>query len=206
MHFQLIISVSVKVKKNLNSIGDPCNEDTTYNFHACVESFFYKHHGCQYPWNVYQNLSVPVCKNLTIMKDLSNLLMVDRREKYSNLQRITYTNKTCKMPCVTTRYILKYRKEKEFEDGDPKIPDGNKTKYSLRVLFENFVIEEQKEFLACDKTCLIGEFGGNLGFFLGGSILALFDIIILVVMKVDRLVRICKNSKTTWNLRQSPPH
>ena len=50
--------------------------------------------------------------------------------------------------------------------------------YSLKIVFDNFVVEQREEFLACDTTCVIGELGGNLGFFLGGSILALFDLFV----------------------------
>ena len=56
----------------------------------------------------------------------------------------------------------------------------------LNVVFDNFVVEQREEFLACDTTCVIGELGGNLGFFLGGSILALFDVIVNVSTKISK--------------------
>ena len=41
----------------------------------------------------------------------------------------------------------------------------------------NTMVKDNKEHLLCDNTCLLGEIGGNLGLFLGGSIYMFFDII-----------------------------
>ena len=35
-----------------------------------------------------------------------------------------------------------------------------------------------RQYYACDMFCVLGQLGGNLGFFLGGSILAGIDLII----------------------------
>jgi len=41
----------------------------------------------------------------------------------------------------------------------------------------------EREYLVCDETCLIGEIGGTLGFFLGGSILAFVDQLFYFIRK-----------------------
>jgi hypothetical protein len=43
------------------------------------------------------------------------------------------------------------------------------------MYFKSFQFTYSEEYFLCDWTCLIGEIGGNFGFFLGGSILALYD-------------------------------
>ena len=43
--------------------------------------------------------------------------------------------------------------------------------------FKNFRVTNQEEYVVCNWTCLIGELGGNLGFFLGGSILMYYDLL-----------------------------
>ena len=42
---------------------------------------------------------------------------------------------------------------------------------------DGFTIEHQEEYLECDSTCVIGDIGGNIGFFLGASILFGLDVI-----------------------------
>ena len=51
----------------------------------------------------------------------------------------------------------------------------NKT-VSLQVALDGFTIPHLEEFFKCDTGCVVGELGGNLGFFLGGSILLILDI------------------------------
>ncbi len=48
----------------------------------------------------------------------------------------------------------------------------------VHLSFDSFVFSYESEFLICDWTCLLGEIGGNLGFFLGGSVLGFVDLII----------------------------
>ncbi len=52
----------------------------------------------------------------------------------------------------------------------------------LHLWFKNFLFTYETEYVVCDWTCLIGEIGGNLGFFLGGSILAVIDTLLDPVM------------------------
>ena len=57
----------------------------------------------------------------------------------------------------------------------------------VHLWFKNFQFVYEEEYTVCDWTCLIGEFGGNWGFFLGGSILAGFDLATFVLMSVVRI-------------------
>jgi hypothetical protein len=50
--------------------------------------------------------------------------------------------------------------------------------WTVHVWFKNFAFTYETEYEVCDWTCLLGEVGGNLGFFLGGSILAFLDLAI----------------------------
>ena len=166
----------MKVVKNLNIKEEPCSDDKDYSFHRCFESFYYKRQGCQYPWNFYDDLNITVCNNLTVLKEMDNTL--DPRAKFSNLRRVSFTNGYCPMPCITNRYKLLLQKDEGPGLEDPRMQNTSIKTYSLKIVFDNFVVEQREEFLACDTTCVIGELGGNLGFFLGGSILALFDLFV----------------------------
>lgn len=67
-----------------------------------------------------------------------------------------------------------YRDIKSWTSSIDNNPD-----WIVTVWFKNFKFEYEEEYLVCDYTCVIGEIGGNLGFFLGGSILAYMDMIML---------------------------
>ena len=55
--------------------------------------------------------------------------------------------------------------------------DGD-SDWVVHLSFDSFVFSYESEFLVCDWTCLLGEIGGNLGFFLGGSVLGFVDLIV----------------------------
>ncbi len=47
--------------------------------------------------------------------------------------------------------------------------------WTVHLWFKNFLLTYEREYWVCNWTCLLGEVGGNLGFFLGGSIVAYMD-------------------------------
>ena len=55
---------------------------------------------------------------------------------------------------------------------------NNGADWVVYVWFKNYQFQFKEEYLVCDYTCLIGEVGGNLGFFLGGSVLAYINTVI----------------------------
>ncbi len=71
--------------------------------------------------------------------------------------------------------------------------DMNVHKCLVRLWFKDFLFTYETEYLVCDWTCLLGEVGGNLGFFMGGSLLALGDAIIkLSKKKIGKITGIGK--------------
>ena len=72
----------------------------------------------------------------------------------------------------------------------------NKT-VSLQVALDGFTIPHLEEFFKCDTGCVVGELGGNLGFFLGGSILLILDIFFTGIKRLveKRFVYV----SSTWN-------
>ncbi len=55
--------------------------------------------------------------------------------------------------------------------------DGD-SEWVIHLAFDSFAFTYEREYLLCDWTCLLGEIGGNLGLFLGGSLLGFVDLII----------------------------
>lgn len=54
----------------------------------------------------------------------------------------------------------------------------NGADWIVYLWFKNYKFQYDTEYVVCDYTCLIGEIGGNLGFFLGGSVLAYMNTIV----------------------------
>ena len=140
-----------------------------------MESYFYKKRGCQYPWNSYTDLNVPICKKFPAFR--SWFYSDSVRPYFSNGVRNSETQNQCPSPCNFTSYDLKYLINYEAPGK------------SLKIAFLDLQVEHRTEYLSCDKTCILGEVGGNLGFFLGGSILMFFDILIMQVHGIQHLVR-----------------
>ena len=168
--------VKVQTKKKISTTDRPCREDSSYNFYKCVESYFYKKRGCQYPWNIYTDLSVPVCSQFPQILETLELSGSKRslgmdRAWWTNNERVIRTNGECPQPCNVTTYELKYEIKDTIGDG-----------VEFEIAFKNFVFEHKDEFHACDFSCLIGEIGGNLGFFLGGSLLIIIEFTLMYVI------------------------
>ena len=53
--------------------------------------------------------------------------------------------------------------------------------------FPDFQFTHREEYPACDATCIFGELGGNLGLFLGGSILLGLDLLLEYAAKITRM-------------------
>ena len=100
------------------------------------------------------------------------------REALNPSELIKRTNGTCLPPCETTIYDIELEKWDMIGDG-----------ISFQVAFADFSFRAASEYLACEWTCIVGELGGNLGFFLGGSLIFAID---LIIDYVGRMVDIVK--------------
>ena len=103
------------------------------------------------------------------------------RNVLDHYERLEITERECPIPCLHTWYDLEYY-EWELKDSS-----GSEQK-SITIGFSNFMVVNRKEYLACDFTCIIGQLGGNLGFFLGGSVLAGVDFILFFLSKIIKKV------------------
>ena len=156
-------------EKKISTENQPCRDDRGYNYYQCVESYFYAQRGCQYPWNTYEELNLPTCKNFSAVRDMIKSMNRNtgyEREIFTPSERLSRTKSACPPPCFSTKYDVK------FDDWTM-----HGTGASLQIAFSDFIITHKEEYLACDLTCILGQLGGNLGLFLGGSILLGLDII-----------------------------
>ena len=173
-----IVDAATEMKFSTNALQ--CNPDPNYNSYECIESYFYQLRGCQYPWNVYSNLNVPICTNFSEVKDMIKSYdrnMGYRRERFTPFEQITRTNGTCLPPCKSTLYRTRFQKWDISGEGR-----------SFQIAFPDFSIVSETEYVKCGYACIIGELGGNLGFFLGGSLLFVIDLVIHYVAMLAKIV------------------
>ena len=182
--------MKVHKKRKRSTSKRPCNSDPSYNFHKCVESYLYRKRGCQFPWNAYEDLTkVPVCKEYSETMDALEKagqiksLGADR-DYWTNFERTMRTNGECSQPCNVTSYELKYEVNDVYGTGD-----------DIDITFKNFVFEHKDEFCSCDFTCVIGELGGNLGFFLGGSLLFIIEFILAYLIPKLKMITLYCDKK-----------
>lgn len=159
-----------------------------YQQYKCIESYFYKQWGCQYPWNIYEDLDVPVCDNYGTVANMLksyNRSLGFRRKNFRYFERLVRTKMECPPSCMRTKYAA--------ELGGRPTTDSLR---SIQIALTDSLISQEEEYLGCDMTCIIGEFGGNLGFFLGGSLLFGLDIILQHITKALQIIYVVWNRKS----------
>ncbi len=167
------------------------------------ENVWFNRRGCQPPWlyNPEDNNILTPCHNLTHMKE-----WFARGEKggksfeyfhwHSNTPSELQMKTGCPQPCKVATFkwwhiklcILIVDQLNDFQLR-PKFSysslqrhaymgtDGD-SEWVIHLAFDSFAFTYEREYLLCDWTCLLGEIGGNLGLFLGGSLLGFVDLII----------------------------
>ena len=100
------------------------------------------------------------------------------REWFSPSQIINKTSGMCLPPCKNIIYDIKIEKLHMTGEGN-----------SILIYFPDFSFISKNEYVACGWTCMVGELGGNLGFFLGGSVIVVIDLIIEYARKLTNIVK-----------------
>ena len=163
--------VTLRSQKKLSTTKKPCLDDKSYNLFKCMETHYSEQRGYQFPWNANKDLNIRICNNYSEIFSTRNLFDRDKgylRKDFSYAEHLRRGKNKCMQPCSQHHYEIK------FERWAPFAAEGF---VSLQIAFEEFTVVHTEEYLNCEITCIIGEVGGNLGFFLGGSILLGIDII-----------------------------
>ena len=170
-----------RTERKISTASFPCNSDPQYDFYQCIESYFFKKRGCQYPWNVYKNLNLSVCNvynDVKMMMESYDRNMGYERVNLPIFEQSKTTKGECLLPCKN--YIFDTEIEKQEMGGSRR---------SIQIAFSSFNFVSRDEYIACGWSCVIGELGGNLGFFLGGSILFAIDVILEYITKLGKFIR-----------------
>ena len=174
----ILVKISTQRKKVTEKAL--CNDDPDYNFFQCTEDYYASKRGCQYPWNVNNNSDIKICRTYDELSSVQwqfsqNIDTGAGREMFKLSEILLKKRKECPPPCFLKKYSLQFEEWARFSTAD---------KVSLQISLDGFLINHEEEYFNCDNTCIIGELGGNLGFFLGGSILLGLDLLFRGVRKV----------------------
>ena len=169
---QSVAFVKISTENHLPTRKAPCNDALDYNFFKCWENHYANKRGCQFPWNTYNDSLIKVCNKYSEMAPvLMNFLNIKTgagRETIRKSEEPIELGKACPLPCFRKKFEVKIASWNDFTNNPTR---------SLKVVLDGFTIKHREEYLECDSTCIIGNIGGNIGFFLGASILLGLDVI-----------------------------
>ena len=96
------------------------------------------------------------------------------RERFRTSEILTIAGKRCPLPCHNKEFNIQLEK---------LIGEGSASSISLQIVLGTFEVLHHEEYYRCDSSCILGELGGNLGLFLGGSFLLGLDLVSGLVNK-----------------------
>ena len=178
MHFFIIVKIETQKKMSTKRIN--CNDDPNYSFYQCSENYYNKIRGCQYPWSVNNGSNTGICSKYSELSSLfwyynQNIDTGAGRDKLKLSEILLKYRKECPPPCYLKKYIVGFEQWAWFSRANP---------VSLQIALDGFTIYHLEEFFKCDTGCIIGELGGNLGFFLGGSMLMAIDLFLTGIRRI----------------------
>merc|ERR1711963_1128194 len=108
--FTRISFIGISKDTKISTFDQPCVSDLSYNFHRCMESYFYKQRGCQFPWNKYKDLNLRTCSDYSEIYSIPHMFDKThgyRRERWSQYESLSKTNYACLTPCSSKHYDVK---------------------------------------------------------------------------------------------------
>ena len=181
--YQSSIYIKISKQKRIARRNTACVHDKQYKMFKCYENYFSKRRRCQFPWNLYNESEIPICNKYSelspVLMNFGNVEIGAGRENLRASETPVKLKKLCPLPCTETNFNVKINEWNDWISFQPR--------KALMVMLDGFTMAYQEEYLECDSTCIIGNIGGNIGFFLGASILlgldTIFDKIRLLISK-----------------------
>ncbi|XP_068699535.1 acid-sensing ion channel 2-like [Montipora foliosa] len=181
----VVIAVSQKRYKNLQKpYATNCTEKKLRTFstyttegclHECVAEKAIEHCGCR-PVGYREYLPVPTCST-----------KADLNCSYLLSESLDTVSCECFVPCYETKYTaeVSYSKFPDIGTAEDYVSQGYYTNVEyqrnnlvlLQIGFKSLNYEMQEQQPAYDNNALFGEIGGNMGLFLGCSLLTILEFI-----------------------------
>ena len=115
-----------------------------------------------------------ICKSLTELNDNHNLITSQLKDTFYNRSSLS----SCIKPCKTASFEVSLQKKHDNGKllGNVKIKQfATAERFLLNFKYDDFVIENKKEYLVMNEDGLISAVGGFLGLFLGSSCVSVIE-------------------------------
>jgi hypothetical protein len=172
---------------------NPLKYHPHYSYEACREEgitdLMQKHCGCHYYY--HQGGSAPTC-NYTFMTIKS-----EHDKCWEKIRGDLGNRASCNRACHNVKYTLQYRKEKAIDSS---------IDIKLLIEFKELAYTKTSQSPAYPADSLFGEVGGQLGLFLGASLLTLMECLdLLAISCISFLTKKKQHSQTSGITNQNSP-
>ena len=157
-------SLALTEHMKLNTPQDPCVEDPSYSFHACVKESLAKNASCRLPWDEYSSESRPVCSTIQEFEPFARSYEFLKDTSKRGILKMT----GCYKPCHFKEYVV--------VNGplDSALQDPS-YHLTIEVWMLTTEVTVKTEMPIYSWEDLVADFGGTLSLFLGVSFMTLWD-------------------------------
>ena len=115
-----------------------------------------------------------ICKNLSELNDNHNLITSQLKDTFYNRSSLS----NCIKPCKTASFEVSLQKKHDNGKllGNSRIKQlATAERFLLNFKYDDFVIDNRKEYLVMNEDGLVSAVGGFLGLFLGSSCVSVIE-------------------------------
>ena len=159
---EMEIIFSVKEIINMNRENRPCEQNPNYSFTKCLHHFAQSETNCRVDLNQFDQDQDQNCKNKNF-RHYFNLLIELKQVPISTVIK----RSGCLQKCKTAQFSVEIKEQKSNWTSNWTA--------EVYVQPKSNLIQYSTEYLFYDLTDLLSSFGGNLGLFLGWSILSVLE-------------------------------
>ena len=175
---ELQISFSIKKVKKISTEERPCVMDEEYSFTTCLQEYVIKQTNCSLNLFGQESKKTKICSKKAF-DQYYDLLMNIGQDRISKIKQ----ESGCYPKCRVTKY--------SFEKIERPMNWNSAWSSEVFVQAASSEVEYSEEYYTFDENDLISSVGGNMGLFLGWSVLTLVEAIgfLIVVTKVEKYFR-----------------
>ena len=157
-------SLALTEHVELNTPQDPCIDDPSYSFHACVKESLAKNASCRLPWDQHSSGSRPVCSTLQEFEPFAKGYEFLKDTSMRGILEMT----GCHKPCHFKEYVVVNGPlDSAYQDPAYHL--------TIEVWMLTTEVTVKTEMPIYSWKDLVADFGGTLSLLLGVSFMTLWD-------------------------------
>ena len=159
---EIEIVFSSKVSEKMKTKENPCIEDNSYSFTQCIQEFTRKKTKCKFYVHPIENQSSVNCDEGAFIKYMELLVRI-KQSRITDIQEET----GCYPKCQIVQY--------SYEIVEKDLNWAANWTAEVFIQPKSSIVEKTQEYYSFDSNDLISSIGGNLGLFLGWSLLTVMQ-------------------------------